>query len=750
MPPEILANQLIVEDIIEPKLNGNALAGLYRKYTGRRVIVSSAAAQAEFSFVQEASASDPLSYAKAAELLRKAATIENFVFVPDEQDPELDILTIATGGIRPTGRGVDVYNENDELPEGDAVISYVMQLDYIKPAEAVNTFTQIIGQFGAFGSIAAVPNAAAVVITENTSLIRKLIQLKEEIDKPGSVQATRFIPVRYADVTEIANILNDLLNAQQQAQTTAGVQRADAPAPAANAAPVANAGGAATASSAGEATPVQIVAEPRTNRIFAMGRPVDLIFVEGLVREFDIPTDEKTFFRRKLRFLTVSEFLPIAGDALNRAFSGSGEGGTSGGSSGGRSTATGTNRATQTSSANSGNSRFGNNNNSSFGGSSSFGGGSRSSTSLGDPNISSAPESLLVGRTLLVADNITNSIVAQGPPSALEIIQRLLDQIDIKPEQVMISTVIGQLSLIENKQFGLGYLLDSGDIRAGGGGGLDVFAPDSTANTFPELDLRSIASSGLRLYGTTGDLSTFVKAIQNKSDFTVLSRPSIFTSNNQKGVISSGERIAVPTEGGTSTGVSSSGTRIQYQDVVLKLEVIPLVNSDNEITMQIALLNDEQNGEQTIEGAGTNGGDLTVPRITTREILTTATVPNGNTIVLGGLIINRGGSSKSGIPILGDIPYLGRLFSTKSNDSDRSELMVFIQPSIVSNTDSIDALQADMDARYQVADDARFFTAPEETPPPAAIPVIDPNAKPAKKPKASSSSRPSIRPTHRR
>ena len=97
---------------------------------------------------------------------------------------------------------------------------------------------------------------------------------------------------------------------------------------------------------------------------------------------------------------------------------------------------------------------------------------------------------------------------------------------------------------------------------------------------------------------------------------------------------------------------------------MLKLEVIPLVNSDNEITMQIALLNDEQNGTQTIAGWRRNGEDLRVPRITTREILTTATVPNNNTIVLGGLIVDRNGKEKSGIPILGDIPYLGRLFSS--------------------------------------------------------------------------------------
>lgn len=754
-PGNDLGKTKIVEDIIEPKLSGNALAGLYRKYTGRRVIVSSAAAQAEFSFVQEASPEDPLTYAQAAELLKKAATIENFVFVPDEQDPNLDILTLATGGIRPTGRGVDVYNESDELPEGDAVISYVMTLDYIKPAEAVNTFTQIIGQFGAYGSIAAVPNAAAVVITENTSLIRKLIDLKAEIDKPGSVQATRFIPVRYADVTEIASLLNELLNAQQQAQTTAGVQRADTPAAAP---PGVNLPGtqAAASSSAGEATPVQIVPEPRTNRIFAMGRPVDLIFVEGLVREFDIPTSEKTFLRRKLRFLTVSEFLPIAGDALTRAFSGTGDGGTTAGTtSGGRSTPTGTNRATQTSSGTGGNSsRFGSSGNS-FGGSSSFGGGGSSrggiggGTSLGEPNVSSAPESLLVGRTLLVADNITNSIVAQGPPSALEIIERLLDQIDVKPDQVMISTVIGQLTLNDTSETGLDYLVRSGDVVGRAGGGFGPILPILPTTDPDGFNPGELGGGGLRAYGTIGDVSIFMKALQSNTDFTVLSRPSIFTANNQKGIISSGERIAIPTEGGTSTSTFSSGTRIQYQDVVLKLEVIPLVNSDNEITMQIALLNDEQSGNQIIEGAGTNGGNLTVPRIITREILTTATVPNSHTIVLGGLIVTKDNTTKSGIPILGDIPYIGRLFSSNQNVEDRTELMIFIQPSVVNSARTLDDVQADMDARYNVSGDSRGFADGEGVLPPRAEPVGK-NRGNAPDEGKESVVKPSLRPAHRR
>ncbi len=745
-----LGQTKIVGDINEQKLSGNALAGLYRKFTGRRVIVSSAAATAEFAFVQDATAQDPLTYAEAAELLKKAATIENFIFVPDEQDPNLDVLTLSSSGIRPTQRGVDVYNENSTLPEGDAVISYVMTLSYIKPAEAVNTFTQIIGQFGAYGSIAAVPNASAVVITENTSLIRKLIDLKKEIDKPGSVQGTRFIKVQYADVTEIATTLTELFTAQQSTQKTAGIQRTD------NGAPGGNAGqlnGQPGGGSSGEESPVQIIPDPRTNRIFAMGRPVDLLFVEGLIREFDVETSEKNFLRRKLRFLTVADFLPVASDALTRAFTSTGSTGGAGAQGGAAGGAQGANRSQSNNRQNSsGNTRtsggstganFGGSTSSS-GGSSSFGGAggsssggssSGSSSALNDPNASSAPQSVLVGRTLLVADNITNSIVVQGPPSGLEIIGRLLDQIDVKPDQVMISTVIGQLTLDDSTKFGMDYLGLGGNVIGGGGGGLRnlIDIPSSGTEGTPGFvpakkggfDTTSLSGSGLRVYGKIGNnLSVYLEALQSKSDFTVLSRPSIFTSNNQKGTISSGERIAIPTSSNSfSTGGAS--TNIEYQDVVLKLEVIPLVNSDNEITMQLALLNDEQNGTQTIAGAGSNGTDLTVPKISTREILTTVTVPNNETIVLGGLIVGRNGKDKSGIPILSSIPYIGGLFGTTTDTKTRSELMVFIQPSVVNNDRSLNSVQADMDNRYKVSGKTRGMAdGPGVLPPVDAIPPV--------------------------
>jgi type II secretion system protein D len=477
---------------------------------------------------------------------------------------------------------------------------------------------------------------------------------------------------------------------------------------------------------------VQIVPDPRTNRIFVMGRPVDLLFVEGLVREFDVETSEKNFLRRKLKFLTVSEFLPIAGDALTRAFSGTGgeggQGGTQGGPGGQNANRPQAQQRQDTAMSNNRN----NSRNSSLGGSSTgsgsgFGGGG--SGGLSDPSVSTAPESVLVGRTLLVADNITNSIVVQGPPAGLEIVQRLIDQLDTKPDQVMISTVIGQMALNKNFEFGVGYLLNGSDGALGGGGGLPILEiAEDAVNRFPNVDPSGLASSGLRAYGTIGDLTAFLKALQSKSDFTVLSRPSIFTANNQKGTISSGARIAIPTQGGTSGGNYNTGTSIEYQDVVLKLEVIPLVNSNNEITLQISLINDEENGTQTIAGAGTNGGDLKVPKITTREILTTATVPNGKTIALGGLIVGKKDKSKSGIPVLSDIPYLGNLFSTTTTKDDRSELMIFIQPTIVNNSRTLDDAQVDLKGRYVSSPEITDFTDP---PPPEAVPVEEP--KPAKK-----------------
>lgn len=322
------------EGFLEPKINGERLAELYAELTGRRVTVSNAAIAAEFRFVQQG----PITYGEAAELLKIAAVMEGFVFIPSGENHD-KLVAAPAGQAGPQNKDLPVYTDATELPEGDQVVTYVMRLSHIKPDELVRTFTQVVGQFSSFGSIAAVPNASAVIITENTSLIRRLIELQETIDVPSTNVSTKFVKVQFADVTELADTLNQLVSSQQQQQTTAGVQRVQqtpqgAPPGAVPGVP----GGGADSGGAGEQVPIQIVPDARTNRIFAMGRPIDIVFIEGLIREFDSPTSDKNFLRRKLRFIPVNEFIAVAEQALIRSSSGLAGGATAGGAAGGRPT----------------------------------------------------------------------------------------------------------------------------------------------------------------------------------------------------------------------------------------------------------------------------------------------------------------------------------------------------------------------------------------------------------------------------
>ena len=172
---------MITADICEPKLKGQDIANLYTKFTGRRVLVTSAAAAAEFAFIEEASPQNPLSYAQAAELLKKAAEIEYFAFIPSDQRPDLDILILHDSSPSRLG-GPDIYNEGDPLPAAGEPIIYFMTFKHLKPEVAAKIFTKSLSKFATNSSVIALPNPPAVVITAETTVVRKLIDLKQHID----------------------------------------------------------------------------------------------------------------------------------------------------------------------------------------------------------------------------------------------------------------------------------------------------------------------------------------------------------------------------------------------------------------------------------------------------------------------------------------------------------------------------------------------------------------------------------------
>jgi general secretion pathway protein D len=208
--------------------------------------------------------------------------------------------------------------------------------------------------------------------------------------------------------------------------------------------------------------------------------------------------------------------------------------------------------------------------------------------------------------------------------------------------------------------------------------------------------------------------------IDSNNDFKVLATPSVYAKNAAKSVISSGQRIAVPatilSNGGFSAGIANTSVSVEYRDVVLKLEVIPLINSDDEVTLRIAQVNDNIVGSQTI-------GGNTVPTIGTQELVTEVAVKNGATVVLGGLITERTTKNKNGVIGLSRIPILGHLFGTTQNQTTRDELLIFIQPRIVHSDDALDTSNNVESGRSMIYDESMQFGSPGLENIPRALPV---------------------------
>ena len=654
-----------------------AILPYYEKLTGKRIVRDAKMEGTELSI----SSSEPLSLRDAVSYIESALLLNGYALIPLD-DKTLKIVNFEAGK-SPRSQGLPVIVSPEQLPQGDAVVNYVMVLDHISADEAARSFSQVVA-LNPYGAITPLNSASAVVITENTSVIRSLIELKAHLDVPSTQASTEFIDLQRADAEKIAEILTNMYS-----DTDSG----SAPAPAAQGAPPEG-----VIMSAGGKSPVKVVAYRRTNSLIVSGRPVDIAYVRGLALSFDKPSDASNFLRRKLQYVSIVDYLPAFYNAIARNTDvgkredlmkpedvqqgggrvevndggGAGGGGGFGGSNGGGSSGSG-------------------------GG---MGGGGIYPDRLSEPEPFTAPQSFVVGNTLLIADPQANTLIVSGSPEHVEVIQKLIDEVDVQPRQVYLSTVIGQMTLGDELQYSLNVFKrfdsfkpsSSDGVNTFGAGGLDNTGGAVIGSLNPYRGLGAATGRGLSILGSVVDgdnasIDVILRMLTRDQNFHLLSRPSVYAQNNSKAVILSGQRIAVPTSTITTVGNGVNGNNfpgslaanIEYLDVVLKLEVVPLINSDNEVTLRIAQVNDTVVGQQIISGN-------TVPTLNTQELLTTITVPNAQTIVLGGLITERNSNDKTGVPGIRRIPILKHVIGSTDKEYRREELLIFIQPFIIEST----------------------------------------------------------------
>jgi general secretion pathway protein D len=661
---------------------------LYEQLTSKKLIMD--------NFVQgkvNIFLSRPVPRDEAIKIIEMNLLMNGYSLVPAGDD----IVKVIGTGRSPRNAGIPIISDEADIPEGEHVVSFLFKLRYADPVELQQVLGQYLSPPQSYTSFLALPKSSSILITENSSVIRSLTRIVDQIDVPPAEVVSEFIKLQRADATKVVEMLKDVFDKGGTTTTTTTVAPGVRPVRPPPNVPVPQATtqvsvegdlSALTALSEDSIVvgKIKIAADVRTNRIHVITRPVNMPFIKKLISEFDANVEFAKPVTRALRYISAAEVLPVIVQTLT-------EPGTN--QTAGTDT---TNPAAPQQQAQRNQPRTNYSSSNSSTDSSSNGGGSQNfSEELSTQAVDTTPKAVTIGNAKIIADQRSNSIIVLGNMEVVVKVGKLLDEMDIKAPQVALSTVIGELTINNEKDFGIDYFARNANRVAGttnntgippatgGANGVpSVFNPGNLA-TFTNLATAATGVTGSNVYLAAGtSLAAVVHMLDQTGRFKVINRPVVFTTNNKKAIIASGQEIPVPVSTLSSfvptvgtTPVQNFGTQssIQYKKVALQLEVVPLINSEKEVTLDILQKLDSVADSTNIDGN-------LIPNIATRYIKTTVSAPNCSTIVLGGLITDNKRISKNGIPLLSHIPLIGGLFRETNKTMNRSELIVLMRPEV--------------------------------------------------------------------
>jgi general secretion pathway protein D len=293
----------------------------------------------------------------------------------------------------------------------------------------------------------------------------------------------------------------------------------------------------------------------------------------------------------------------------------------------------------------------------------------------------------------LAADKATNSLIIMAGKEDYQVLDEIIKKLDVPRAMVYIESLIMEVDV--NKDFKLGVewqvggktTIDGKDAAIGG-----VFSsPNNILGTTPLTTLPSADGLSLAIITeavtigniTFPNLAAVVNAYKKDKDVHILSTPQLLTLDNQEAVIVVGKNIPYQTRSAAETGVETYSS-YEYKDVGITLKITPQISKDRLVQLNISQ-------ELTkLDEATTSSSDR--PTTLKRSIDTTVIVKDGSTVVIGGLIDESISEVEYKVPCLGDIPFFGYLFKSTSRGSEKTNLYVFIQPTVVNNPAEAQAL----------------------------------------------------------
>jgi len=619
------------------------------KVTGRTFILDSRV-QGKVSVVTDR----PLSRSEYFEIFLSTLRANNLVAIP---------TTRGAYRIQPAdGAASQPTRIGSRGAEGNQLVTEVVRLKSIVATEALETLRPLVSKQG---SITSNRNANSLVIVDYADNIRRIRSLVGEIDRDSA--ASTIITLKNAGAREIATSLQAL---------------------------------AAQGGGEGLRSPVTVVPIDSSNSIALRGDPGAVSRFAQMARELDKGAESGTEIRvHRLDYANAEQLLPVIESLL-------GSGGTSGSSATVVPAAAGDGAPAPAASS---------------------GGNSNGIASRG-PSIVTRLEG-------------TNAIIVAANPDVQRMIGELIRQLDTRQEQVVVEAIIVEISETLARELGVQWLVGGKDVPfavtnfsnaspniVDVAGGLLANQFDTTTttttNTATTTTTNSAVGDALRqnaadaVLGARGGFGGFatslggsavlgaiINAVQSDSNSNVLSTPSLTVNNNLKGSILFGQEIPVSTGEALSNNFDNAFRTIQRQNVGIELEVTPQINAGDEVRMELR--------QQVSSIAGPVSDDFNELIINKREINTTVTVGDGEIIALGGLLDDNERRTIQKVPFLGDIPILGELFKSRGKSRVKTNLMVFIRPTILKDPNDARRFSSN---RYGYVRDQQLRRNPDQEP----------------------------------
>ena len=668
---------------------------LYEQLTGKKLVMDNFVQGKVNIFIAK-----DVSREEAIKIIEMSMALNGISLVPVGRD----IVDVVGAGQNPRKAPVPIISDLADIPAGNPVVSFLFRLQYADPQELQQVLMAYFQGSSGTINILALPKSSSLLVTQNADIIRQLAGVIEQVDVAPAEVVSEFIKLERADASKVVDMLNDIFEKGGQPTGQPGVRGVKVPGGVPQPMPVGDSGGGGILSEEAVIVgKIKITPDVRTNRIHVVTRPINMPFIRQLIHEFDANVEFAKPVTRYLKYVSAGDILPVLVQALTEPGTeqGAGAGGAGGLPGVGPSPAGSQQRG------GAGNSPLTNN----YSGSQSGTGSSLNiSEELSTQPVDTVPKAVTIGNSKLIADQRANSIIVLANREVVMKVEKILDEMDVKAPQVSLSTVIGQLTLSNNEEFGVDWFAKYNRRFVGTSRNNSVFttndpnvpipgssvAPASSvapvvasvldpANLINFSQIIQNVGNGTNIYVAAGNaFAAIVHLLESTNRFRVISRPTVFTSNNKKAIIASGQEVPVPVNtltnsnfGGVVNNTAAVSASIEYKKVVLQLEVVPLINSEKEVSLDIL-----QKIDSIVPGGNVNISGNSVPTIDTRYIRTNVAAPNGSTIVLGGLIEDQKQKNYQGFPYISRIPLIGAAFRSTASGKQRRELIILMCPEV--------------------------------------------------------------------